>query len=42
MVKKYSAGKQEFIINGENLEPGIYFYTVRSGESSVSKKMIVE
>ncbi|MCD4788707.1 MAG: T9SS type A sorting domain-containing protein [Bacteroidales bacterium] len=41
-VKKYSAGKQEFIINGANLEPGIYFYTVRSGESSVSKKMIVE
>jgi len=41
-AKKYNAGKQEFIINGSNLEPGIYFYTVRSGESSVSKKMIVE
>ncbi|MBC8489378.1 MAG: T9SS type A sorting domain-containing protein [Bacteroidetes bacterium] len=41
-AKKYNAGKQEFIINGTNLEPGIYFYTVRSGESSVTKKMIVK
>jgi hypothetical protein len=38
----YNAGKQEMIINAKNLESGVYFYTVRSGETAVTHKMIVE
>ena len=29
-------------INADNLTPGVYFYTVKAGESEVTKKMIVE
>ena len=39
---RYSSGKVEFTIDGSNLDSGIYFYSVISGESSVTKKMIVE
>lgn len=40
--KQYPAGKAELTINAEGLDSGIYFYTVRSGETSVSKKMMIE
>ncbi|RLC22849.1 MAG: hypothetical protein DRH21_07855, partial [Deltaproteobacteria bacterium] len=29
-------------IDGSKLTPGIYFYTVRAGETTITKKMIVE
>jgi len=35
-------GNHNFVINGEQLSPGIYFYTVSDGTSSVTRKMIVE
>ncbi len=35
-------GTQEIVLPAENLEAGIYFYTVRIGNESISKKMIVE
>ena len=35
-------GTQEIILPAENLEAGIYFYTVRIGNESISKKMIIE
>ncbi len=35
-------GTQEIVLPAENLEAGIYFYTVRMGNESISKKMIVE
>jgi hypothetical protein len=41
-AKQYPAGKAELTIHATGLESGIYFYTVRSGETSVTKKMMVE
>ncbi len=38
----YQAGKQEIKIDGNKLEAGIYFYTVISGETKVTQKMIVK
>jgi len=35
-------GSYQFSIDGSQLTPGIYFYTVTAGKSSVTKKMIVE
>lgn len=35
-------GVNNFTIASGDLTPGIYFYTVRAGESSVTKKMVVE
>lgn len=35
-------GKHIFRINAEDLTPGVYFYTVRAGNNSVARKMIVE
>jgi hypothetical protein len=40
--KQYPTGKNELTINASGLESGIYFYTVRSGENSVTKKMMIE
>ncbi len=40
--KKYNSGKVEFTIDGSKLESGIYFYSIVSGTSSVTKKMIIE
>jgi len=40
--KRYSKGKHDMIINAANLETGVYFYTVRSGENAVTKKMVIE
>jgi hypothetical protein len=35
-------GLNELPINGSNLSSGVYFYTVKAGETAVTKKMIVE
>ncbi|RLD59234.1 MAG: hypothetical protein DRJ05_06715 [Bacteroidetes bacterium] len=37
----YQAGKQEIRIDAQNLEAGIYFYTVISNETKLTQKMIV-
>ncbi|MBN1340720.1 MAG: T9SS type A sorting domain-containing protein, partial [Bacteroidales bacterium] len=37
-----NAGTHIFRISADDLIPGVYFYTVRAGNSSVTKKMIVE
>ncbi len=36
------SGKNKLFIDGSKLTPGIYFYTVRAGETAITKKMIVE
>jgi hypothetical protein len=36
------AGMTQFVIDGNSLAPGIYFYTVKQGTQSVTKKMIVQ
>jgi len=41
-AKQYPAGKAELTIHATGLNAGIYFYTVRSGENSVTKKMMIE
>ena len=35
-------GMNTLSIDGSEFSPGVYFYTVKAGESSVTKKMIVE
>ncbi len=35
-------GTESFIIDAQNYKSGVYFYTVRTNNSSVTKKMIVE
>jgi hypothetical protein len=35
-------GLNTLTIQADNLTPGIYFYTVKAGDSSVTKKMIIE
>jgi len=37
-----NAGTHTFNISADKLTPGVYFYTVKAGESTVTKKMIVE
>ncbi len=37
-----NSGMHSFTIDASNLGSGVYFYTVKAGESSVTKKMIVE
>jgi hypothetical protein len=37
-----SPGVTEFAIDGSQLVPGIYFYTVKQGYQSITKKMVVE
>jgi len=39
---KYPAGKSEMVISAENFTSGVYFYTVKNGSYSVTRKMIVE
>ena len=36
------AGINTITIDGTKLTPGVYFYTVRAGETAITKKMIVE
>lgn len=38
----YTTGTTTLTINGESLTPGVYFYTVKAGDSKVTRKMIVE
>ncbi len=40
--RNFPAGKQELTISAQNLNSGVYFYTVISGETKVTRKMIVE
>ena len=39
---RLNAGSHTFQIDGSQLSAGLYFYTVRAGNSSVTKKMIVQ
>lgn len=41
-AQKYNKGRQEIAIDATGLTSGVYFYTVKSGDKSVTKKMIVE
>jgi hypothetical protein len=36
------AGVNEFVIDASQLSSGIYFYTVKQGDKSITKKMIVQ
>jgi hypothetical protein len=36
------AGNHNLSIDAGNLSPGVYFYTVKIGNESITKKMIVE
>jgi Secretion system C-terminal sorting domain len=36
------AGVNEFVIDANQLSSGIYFYTVKQGDKSITKKMIVQ
>ena len=35
------AGRHEFRFDGGRLAPGVYFYRLRSGDASVTKRMVV-
>ncbi|MCB2219804.1 MAG: T9SS type A sorting domain-containing protein [Bacteroidetes bacterium] len=41
-AQRFNSGKAELTIQANDLEDGVYFYTVRSGDHAVTKKMIVE
>jgi len=41
-IRQLSTGTHTVALNTENLKTGIYFYTVKTGSASVSRKMIVE
>ena len=41
-ARQVDAGSMRLAVHAENIKPGIYFYTIRAGEGSVTKKMIVE
>jgi hypothetical protein len=41
-ISDAKAGLNTLTIDAATLMPGIYFYTVRAGDSSVTKKMIIE
>jgi len=36
------AGKHDITIDGSTFTSGIYFYTVKAGENTMTKKMMVE
>lgn len=40
--RKVNKGTTRFEINGDQLTPGVYFYSVIAGETKVTKKMVVE
>jgi hypothetical protein len=40
-AKQYPAGKAELTIYAAGLESGIYFYTIKSDKTSVTKKMMI-
>jgi hypothetical protein len=35
-------GVSKFVIDGSQLAPGVYFYTVQQGDQKITKKMVVE
>ncbi len=35
-------GVSQFVIDASQLSPGVYFYTVRQGDKSITKKMVVQ
>ncbi|MCC7301943.1 MAG: T9SS type A sorting domain-containing protein [Bacteroidia bacterium] len=39
--ERLAAGKQEINVDGSNLEAGIYFVTVKAGEFSITKKLVI-
>jgi hypothetical protein len=39
---QYNKGRQELVIDAGGFSSGVYFYTVKSGDQSVTRKMIVE
>jgi len=41
-IMRAKPGLNRLSINSENIKPGIYFYTVKAGNSAVTKKMVVE
>ena len=41
-ARTFNAGNVELTIDASHFESGVYFYTVRSGKSFVTKKMIAE
>lgn len=40
--RKVNKGTTRFEIKGDHLTPGVYFYSVRTGELTITKKMVVE
>ena len=42
LTKEASPGMNSLTIDGSKLSDGVYFYTVKAGNSSVTKKMIVD
>jgi hypothetical protein len=41
-AKQFPSGKAELTIRAAGLETGVYFYTVRANETTITKKMMVE
>ena len=37
-----SAGTYYFQVDGSRMQDGVYFYTVKAGNNSVTKKMVVK
>lgn len=40
--RNIKSGTTRFEIKGDQLTPGVYFYSVKTGETTITKKMIVE
>jgi hypothetical protein len=40
--KTYNAGTHTVTIDGSNLNAGVYFYSVRTGESTITQRMLVK
>lgn len=41
-TKTYSAGEHTVTIDGSDLTPGVYFYTVRANDASITQRMMVK
>lgn len=41
-TKTYSAGEHTLTIDGSDLTPGVYFYTVRANDASITQRMMVK
>jgi len=40
--KNVLPGVSQFVIDGSQLAPGVYFYSVKQGDQSITKKMVVQ